>query len=52
LRDLIEMLKPQHLIPAHGTLKQETPLINLATEIGYKFHENSHLCSDGKLTKI
>ena len=52
LRDLVEMLKPQHIIPAHGTLKQETPMIDLAGELGYKFHENAHLCSDGKLTKI
>jgi ribonuclease J len=52
LRDLVEMLKPQHIIPAHGTLKQETPMVDLATEMGYKFHETVHLCSNGKLTKI
>jgi len=52
LRDLINMLKPQHLIPAHGSLKQEAPLIDLAKEMGYKFQENSHLSSDGKVIKI
>ena len=52
LRDLLEMLKPQHLIPAHGTLKQETPLIDLGREMGYKFQENSHLSSNGKVIKI
>jgi ribonuclease J len=52
LRDLLEMLKPQHLIPAHGSLKQEAPLIDLAKEMGYKFQENSHLSSDGKVIQI
>lgn len=52
LRDLLDMLKPQNLIPAHGSLKQEAPLIELAKEMGYKFHENSHLSSDGKVVKI
>jgi ribonuclease J len=52
LRDLLEMLKPQHLIPSHGSLKQEAPLIDLAKEMGYKFQENSHLSSDGKVIKI
>jgi ribonuclease J len=52
LRDLLEMLKPENLIPAHGSLKQETPLIDLAKEMGYKFQENSHLSSDGKVIKI
>ena len=52
LRDLLEMLKPEHLIPAHGSLKQEAPLIDLAKEMGYKFQENSHLSSDGKVMQI
>jgi ribonuclease J len=52
LRDLLDMLKPQHLIPAHGSLKQEAPLIDLAKEMGYKFQENSHLSSDGKVIEI
>jgi ribonuclease J len=52
LRDLLEMLKPEHLIPSHGSLKQEAPLIDLAKEMGYKFQENSHLSSDGKVIKL
>lgn len=52
LRDLIEMLKPKHVIPAHGTLQQETPLIELAKELGYKFGETSHLSSNGKVLKF
>ena len=52
LRDLVEMTKPENIIPAHGTLQQETPMVDLAVELGYKFHENVHLSSDGKVIKI
>ncbi len=52
LRDLLEMLKPEHLVPAHGSLKQEAPLIDLAGEMGYKFQDNSHLSSNGKVIKL
>ena len=52
LRDLLEMLKPKHIIPAHGNLQQEAPLIELATELGYKFSDSSHLMADGKVLKI
>jgi ribonuclease J len=52
LRDLTIMLKPKHIIPAHGSLQQETPMIELATEMGYKFGETAHLSSDGKVLKF
>lgn len=52
MRELIDMLKPKHLIPAHGTLQHETPLIELATDIGYKLGETSHLLSNGKTLKL
>ncbi|GIU68633.1 MAG: ribonuclease J [Candidatus Pacearchaeota archaeon] len=52
MRDLIKILKPKHVIPAHGSLQQEAPLIELASELGYKFGETSHLSSNGKVLKI
>ena len=52
LRDLIQMLKPKHIIPAHGSMQQETPMIELAGELGYKFGETSHLSSNGKVLKF
>jgi len=52
LRDLLELLKPKHIIPAHGTLQQETPFIELASTLGYKFGETSHLASNGKVLKL
>ena len=52
LRELLKMFKAEHIIPAHGSLQQETPLIELANEFGYKFGETSHLSSDGKVLKF
>lgn len=52
LREILDVLKPKHIIPAHGTLQQETPMIDLANEFGYKFGETSHLTSNGKLLKF
>ncbi len=52
MRELIRMLNPKHVIPAHGTLQQETPLIELAENLGYRFHETSHLSSNGKVLDL
>jgi len=52
LRDLIELLSPLNIIPAHGSLAQEAPLVDLATGIGYKFQENVFLSSNKKVIKI
>ena len=52
LRELIELLNPKHVIPAHGSLDQETPMIDLLKEYGYKFGENSHLSENGKVLKL
>ncbi len=52
LRNLVELLKPNHIIPAHGTLQQEAPMIELASDLGYKFGETSHLSSNGKVLKF
>ena len=52
MRELIRMIKPKHVIPAHGSLQQETPLIELANEFGYKFGETSHLSTNGKVLKF
>ncbi len=52
MRDLIRMLKPKHVISAHGSLQQETPLIELASEFGYKLGETSHLSPNGNVLKF
>ncbi len=52
LRDMLNLLKPNHVIPAHGGLDKTTPMIELCTEMGYKFNKQSHLMTDGKVLKI
>ncbi len=52
LRELIRLTKPAHIIPSHGSLEQEIPLIDLSKEFGYRLGETAHLSSDGKLLKI
>ena len=52
LRDLITMVKPKHIIPAHGDLDKRTPLAELAGEMGYKLGENLHLVQNGQVLKL
>ncbi len=52
LEDLVQMLKPKHIVPAHGTFQQETPMIELASEMGYKFGKTSHLSPNGNVLKF
>jgi len=52
MRELIMMLKPKHVVPAHGSLQQEAPMIELCSELGYKFGDTSHLSSNGKLLNL
>jgi len=52
IRDLINMLKPEHVIPSHGSLDQLTPAIELAKEMGYQFGKNCHLCQNGGLLTV
>ena len=52
LRDLIEMLQPQQIIPAHGEMQKLTSLAELATELGYKLGKNVHILQDGQKLNI
>ena len=52
IREVLEILKPEHIIPAHGSLQETSPMIDLAKEFGYKFGETSHLSSNGKVLKF
>ena len=52
LRDLISMIHPEHIIPAHGSKEQLTPMIELATEMGYKAGKNCHLMQNGQKLQL
>ena len=51
LRDFINLVNPEHIIPAHGGHDKTQPLIELAKEMGYK-EKNLHLTSNGKIIPI
>ncbi len=52
LRDFIEMLKPQNIIPAHGDMQKLTALAELATELGYKLGKDVHILQDGQTLNL
>ncbi|MCX6748841.1 MAG: RNase J family beta-CASP ribonuclease [Candidatus Pacearchaeota archaeon] len=46
LRDFINMINPEHIIPAHGDLPKLSALAELATELGYKLGKTCHIMQD------
>ena len=52
LRDLISILKPKHIIPAHGNDSMRDALAELAVEMGYQKGNNVHLMRDGQRIRI
>ena len=52
LRDLIDLLKPKHILPSHGDLEAVTAMVELAEERGYKANKNVHPPSNGKMIKV
>lgn len=51
LRDLIKMVKPEHVIPAHGPQEKIKPLRDLALTMGYE-DKNIHVMKDGQKIRI
>ena len=47
LRDLINLVNPEHIIPAHGEEEMKQALADLAIEKGYKKGKTIHLVHDG-----
>ena len=49
LRDFLSIVKPQNIIPSHGSTEQLLPMMNLAKEMGYKpkqihlMHDKGHV---------
>ena len=46
LRDFINMVSPEHIVPAHGDLPKISDLAELTSEMGYKIGENCHIMRD------
>lgn len=51
-RDLIELLKPAHIIPSHGGKDKAQNIAELAGEMGYDTIKNVHLMQDGKILML
>ena len=51
LRDMLTLLKPQHIIPAHGGHDKTAAMIELAYEMGYG-KKQCHLMGDGEVLEI
>lgn len=52
LRDLLSIINPENIIPAHGSTQQLTPMIELAREMGYRAGKECHLMQDGQKLKL
>lgn len=52
LRDFINMLQPEHIIPAHGDLPKLSSMAELASELGYKLGKDCHIMQDSQDLKI
>jgi ribonuclease J len=52
LRDLINMVKPQHIIPAHGDISMASALSELALEMDYRIGEDVHIMQNGQMLEI
>jgi len=52
LRDLLELMKPQNVIPSHGATHQLTPMVELCRELGYRAGKECHLMQDGQTLEL
>lgn len=52
LRDIMHILNPQHVIPAHGGFDKTEPMADLVKDLGYKLHKTCHLMQDGGVLKL
>jgi ribonuclease J len=52
LRDLITLIHPENIIPAHGTIEQLEPMISLTKELGYKPGKDCHSMRNGQKLKL
>ncbi|MFH1333008.1 MAG: RNase J family beta-CASP ribonuclease [archaeon] len=51
-RDLLNMLKPKHLIPAHGDVTKLSPMADLGCSIGYVLGKTAHILRDGQIIEL
>ncbi|MBI5391171.1 RNase J family beta-CASP ribonuclease [Candidatus Woesearchaeota archaeon] len=52
LRDLVHLIRPKHIIPAHGDVSKTVAMAELAKEEGYILGETVHLMHNGLRKKF
>ncbi len=52
LRDFINMINPEHIIPAHGEHRLTAPMVELAEELGYKNKKTVHLINNKQMLRF
>ncbi len=52
LRDIMQIVNPQHVIPAHAGLEKTRPMADLVEGMGYKLGKQCHLMEDGGILKL
>jgi len=50
--ELIQLLSPQHIVPAHGTMKMTAAYTQFAGEMGYTANSTVHLMNNGQRIRI
>ncbi len=46
--ELLRMVRPEHVIPAHGTLEMHSAYAEMAEDTGYEFGETVHILRNGQ----
>lgn len=52
LRDILNIVRPKHVIPSHGGFDKTGPMIGLLKEMGYKEGKNAHLMENGGVLRL
>ena len=52
LRDIMQIINPQHVIPSHGGIDKTQPMADLVKELGYKLGKQCHLMKDGEVLEL
>jgi ribonuclease J len=50
--ELIHLLNPRHLVPAHGHMNLTASYADFATELGYTLHSDLHMLRNGQRLRV
>jgi ribonuclease J len=50
--EFVQLLQPQHIVPAHGNMKMTAAYVQFATDLGYTANSTVHLMRNGERLRI